>query len=232
MTADSFAHTPGRLAVDVWFDVMCPYCYTGDTVLRRSIQAFDHGDAVDVRHHSFQLMPDLSEQPISVDQLNAEKQGVSAAESRAKYAPIAARARTEGLDLRFDLMQIVNTRRAHQLVHIASARGKEPEMVERLFRAHFTDGLNVADLDVLAELAAQVGLDRADARAALAAGDGTSAIASDLQLARDLGLTSAPFFVFGGKLAFSGAQPAAAFDQALRQAWDEATVRPPGAAAR
>lgn len=219
MSDDPLAHTPGWLAVDVWFDVMCPFCYTADTVLRRAIERFEHGASVDVRHRSFPLMPDLAQTPISVDELNGAKQGVTAEQSRAKYAPVVERARQEGLDLRFDLMQIVNTARAHQLVHIASARGREAPMVERLFRAHFTEGLNVADPQTLGDLAAEVGLDRDEVLTALDAGEGEDRFAADREMARRLGITGAPYFVFGGAFAISGAQPAEAFDQALQRAW-------------
>lgn len=219
-----FARVPGRLGIDVWSDVMCPFCYLGDTLLGQALDGFPHADRVDVEYHSFLLMPQLSTTPVDLADLLSSTHGMSRDQAIALNDNLAVRGRELGLDYRFDLAQAVNTRTAHQLTHFAARHGKQHELVRRLFVAYFTDGLNLADHGVLARLAAEVGLDQAAAEAALTSQEYAADVDTDLQYARELGITAVPFFVFGGKYAISGAQPIDAFTQTLDTAWNEIVV--------
>jgi predicted DsbA family dithiol-disulfide isomerase len=212
-----------RLAIDVWSDVMCPFCYLGDAHLNRALEKFPHGDAVDVTYHSFQLMPEL-EVGTAVDLLDllVTKRGFPRAQAEAANARLTAQGREFGLDFRFDRAVTTNTLDAHRLTHFAKAAGRQRELVERLFRAYFTDGRNVGSHDDLADLAAEAGLDRAGAAEALASGAFQAEVAADIDQARQYGISGVPFFVFGQKYAVSGAQPVEAFVQALQTAWDDA----------
>ncbi|MFD2027915.1 DsbA family oxidoreductase [Promicromonospora aerolata] len=224
MAGESLGQAADRLVVDVWSDVMCPFCYMGDTLLDQALQKFPHATGVEVRYHSFLLMPDLADDaaPVSPSELLSAKHGVPLEQAQAMNDQVTERARQVGLDYHLDRAQAVGTRTAHQLSHFAATQGKQHEMVRRLFEAYFTEGLNIADHQVLAGLAADVGLDRDAAGAALTSGEFADAVEADIQQARQYGIQGVPFFVFGGKYAVSGAQPVEAFLQALDTSWAEA----------
>ncbi|MDT0341467.1 DsbA family oxidoreductase [Streptomyces litchfieldiae] len=217
---NAFEHPDDRLVVDVWSDVMCPFCYIGDTLLAQAVEKFPHGSDVEIRYHSFQLMPHLpADLAVGVNELLEKERGIPRAQARAMNAQVAARAAEIGLDFRMDSAIATNSRAAHRLIHFARSQGRQHDMVERLFRAFFTDGLNVGDHDVLTDLATQIGLAPAAAREALDSDTFDADVDADVRQAGQLGITGVPFFVFGGKYAVSGAQPLEVFLQALDTAW-------------
>lgn len=232
MAGEAFGQATDRLVVDVWSDVMCPFCYMGDTLLAQALEKFPHASGVDIRYHSFLLMPHLTDDdaPVTPTELLSAKHGLPREQAQAMNDQVTERARQIGLDYRLDQAQAVTTRTAHQLSHFAAAHGKQHELVQQLFKAYFTDGLNVADHQVLADLAAEVGLDREAALAALKSGEFADAVEADIQQARQYGIQGVPFFVFGGKYAVSGAQPVDAFLQALDTSWAETVGTPADAA--
>ncbi|RNG28227.1 DsbA family oxidoreductase [Streptomyces botrytidirepellens] len=210
----------GRLVVDVWSDIMCPFCYIGDTLLAQALERFPHGSDVEVRYHSFQLMPHLpTDHAVDLNELLSKERGFPKAQAEAMNAQVAARAAQIGLDFRLDSVIATNTRAAHRLIHFAESQGRQHDMVQRLFRAYFTDGLNVGDHDVLAGLAAEIGLDRSAVHEALDSGAFDADVDADVRQAGQLGIGGVPFFVFDGQYAVSGAQPVEAFLRALDVAW-------------
>lgn len=215
----------GGVVVDVWSDVVCPFCYMGDTLLDQALEKFPHAAHVEVRYHSFLLMPEMAEgdAPISPADHIAAKHGMSRAQAVKVLEGLSQRAAQLGLEYHLDRAQGVSTRTAHQLSHFAAAHGKQREMIRRMFRAYFTESVLLSDPQVLADLAAEVGLDRADALAALASGEFVDAVETDLRQAREYGISGVPFFVFVGKYAVSGAQPVEALLEVLDRSWDEST---------
>lgn len=210
---------------------MCPFCYMGDTLLERALEAFDHREAVDITYHSFLLMPDLPvDQTFDLDDLLVNQRGYPRAQAQQMNAQVAERGKQLGLEYRFDRAIATNTRRAHELSHFALRQGRQHDMMRRLFAAYFTEGLNVGDRDVLAELAAEIGLDRDAAAAALAAGEFADDVEADLREAQQIGINGVPFFVFNYKYAISGAQPVEAFSEVLNTVWDEVADVPTPAA--
>lgn len=207
------------LTIDIWSDVMCPFCYLGDAILGEALAEFPHRDQVEVRYHSFQLSPELSDEPISQHEHLGNR--FSAEQLNAMQGQFTTRGAEYGLGYNFDTAKIVNTRKAHELAHFAQEHGKGHDINLRLFKAHFTDGVNVADTDALVGLAEDAGLDGDAARAALDQGAHVSDVDGDIAQARNLGITGVPFFVFGGQYAVSGAQPKEMFLQALNTAWNE-----------
>lgn len=210
---------------------MCPFCWLGDSLLDRALEEFPHKGSVQVRYHSYQLMPELpDDDPASITEILSDRKGLSAAQLNSMNAGIAERGASIGLDYRFDRALAVNTRRAHRLSHLAEREGRQREMIQRLFRAYFSEGLNVADLEVLAQLAADVGLDGDRVRAEVDAADLDAAVDADLRQAQQLGIQGVPFFVFDGKYAVSGAQPQEVFAQVLQKVWSEGADLPAASA--
>lgn len=202
---------------------MCPFCYIGDTVLEQALSRFEHRANVDIRYHSYQLMPELpADQPVDLARTLSESKGMSIEQANAMNQQVAERGAQVGLNFRFDRAQTINTRQAHELSHFAEQHGRQHELMIRLFQAYFTDGQNVGDVDTLVDLAAEVGLDRDAARAALNSGEYSAAVDADIQEARAMGISGVPFFVFNRKYAVSGAQPEEVFLRALEAVWSEA----------
>ncbi|BCY08156.1 DsbA family protein [Actinoplanes sp. L3-i22] len=227
MTASVFGRTAEPIVIDVWSDVVCPFCYLGDSVLQQAIEQFPHGSAVEVRYHSFQLNPGFPVgEAIKADEYLAQNYKMPAAQLEASHAHLTAQGTAAGLDYRFEDSIMVNTLDAHRIIHLAKAAGREHDMVMRLFKAEFTDGLNLADHEVLADLAAELGLDRAKAVEALANGAFEGDIRADIAQAQAYGITGVPFFVFDNKYGISGAQPIEAFRQVLDKAWQDRAAQP------
>lgn len=222
---DPFAREPGKLSIDVFSDVVCPYCYLGDTILAAALSEFDHSDSVVIRYHSYQLMPELAaDRTVDLIELLSTSKGVPPQQIVAAQQQLVTRGAEFGIDYRFDQALTTNTRAAHRLTHFAKAHGKQREIVQRLFVAYFTDGLNIGDVTTLADLAAEVGLDRDAALVALTTDAYAQDVDHDITLARQLGISGVPFFVFNGKYAVSGAQPVEAFTEVLTQAWNNAEI--------
>lgn len=227
MSAGVFGRAAEPVVVDVWSDVVCPFCYLGNAVLKEAIEQFPHGSSVQVRYHSFQLNPGFAEgEAVLSDDYLARSHGMPREQIEASHAQLAARGARSGLDYRFESAMMVNTLDAHRMIHLAKAHGQEQPMVDRLFRAEFTEGLNLADHDVLADLAAELGIDRAEAVRTLDAKAYEQDIRADLAQARQLGISGVPFFVFDNKRAVSGAQPVELFRKALDVTWQDRAASP------
>jgi len=217
------------ITVDVWSDVACPWCYLGKRRLEAAIEA--SGEDVQVVWHSFQLDPTIPQGQHTphaealAKKFNAAPEQIAQANQRLIDLGAA-----EGLEYNFGLYMSSNTRDAHRVIHFAQERGLGNEMKDRLMRAQFTEGAIVDDLDVLAGLSAEVGLDADEVRAMLATEKYDDAVQADIDEAAALGATGVPFFVFDRKFAISGAQPVETFSEALhrsteaRAAEAEATV--------
>lgn len=209
------------VTVDIWSDIMCPFCYMGDTLLHQAAEA--SGLELDIRYHSFQLMPHLpADHAVDLGELFEKERGVPRAQAAEMNRQVAARAAGIGLTYNMDEAIATNTRAAHRLIHFAGQHGRQYAMVERLFRAYLTDGLNIGDHEVLAGLAAEIGLDRHAAREALAGDAFGETVDADIAQAREIGINGVPFFIFNGKYAVSGAQPAEIFRQVLAKATEPA----------
>jgi predicted DsbA family dithiol-disulfide isomerase len=209
------------LKVDVWSDVACPWCYIGKRRLaegvRRHLEA--GGEPVEVEYHSFELSPDLPDDFSGsvIDYLHGLR-GIPEAQVHQMIDQVSGLANAEGIDADFHAVQQTRTLKAHELLHLAKARGRQEPMKERLLSAYFVEGINVGDVEQLAALAAEVGLDRGEVLEALAAGTFAAGVQADMNQARAYGISGVPFYVIDGRYGISGAQPAEAFAQALAQA--------------
>lgn len=209
VNADTASIVQGALTVHVWSDVACPWCYIGKRHLEAAIiEVVSPGrPVIDVTFHSFQLSPDLpaSFDGTAQDFLVAHK-GLDPERAAALQEHVAGVAAAAGLTFDFAAQRIANTRKAHQVLHLAHARGLQYNCKERLFRAHFTEGRDIGQDDELASLGRDVGLEPGEVLEALAEGDYLSAVEQDLALARSMGVTGVPFFVVDRRYAITGAQ--------------------------
>lgn len=209
------------MRIDVWSDVVCPWCYIGKRRLEKAMAGFEHRADVEVVHHSFQLDPSTPTDAdgLSIDALARRLGG------REKVTEmmdrVEATAAEEGLLLRLTQTPVANTLDAHRLVHLAAAEGKQGETMEALLAAYFTRAENVADPGVLTRVAAEVGLPAERVREVLAGTEYADAVEADIRQAAAHGATGVPFFVFNATYAVSGAQPTQTLASVLRQAWNE-----------
>jgi predicted DsbA family dithiol-disulfide isomerase len=201
--------------IEVWSDVVCPWCYIGKHRLETALAGFDH--PVEVEWRSFQLDPTIpKDEHRPVYESLAEKLGRPHDEIRAMTAHVAELAAEEGLAYDFDHAVNVNTFDAHRIAHLAKAQGMGGEMHERLLRAQLIEGENLGDADTLVRLSEELGV--SGAAKVLSTDEYTSDVEADIREAGRLGATGVPFFVLDRKYGVSGAQPVAAFESALRTA--------------
>lgn len=191
------------MEIEIYADVVCPWCYIGKRRLEQALASYD-GD-VCVHYRPFQLDPSPVPEPLPLlDALAAKFGGRERATQMAEHVTrVAAGA---GLKLDFDRAVAANTFDAHRLVSWAAGQGRAGETVEALYRAHFSDGVDVGSREALAALAGEVGLDAAGARAFLDSDERVAEVRAELAAARQLGVTSVPTFVLAGKYAVTGAQ--------------------------
>jgi predicted DsbA family dithiol-disulfide isomerase len=209
--------------IDIWSDIVCPWCYLGKRRFEHALALFDHRDQIAVAHRSFQLDPSKPRHQTSNRRamLKAKYQ-LSDDQVQEMDARMERLADIEGLEYHLtDAGLTGNTLDAHQLVHLARKSGAEDAMIERLYRAYFTEQRSVFDRDSLVTLAGEAGLDQAEARDVLERDGFVAAVTADVNEARSLGVNGVPFFVLGGRYGVSGAQSADVFTEALTQAWDD-----------
>ena len=212
------------LKVEIWSDVVCPWCYIGKRRFEAALARFAHRDEVELVWRSFELdvsaPPSTAEQGTYAERL-ATKYRCSVVEAQAILDNMTATAAQEGLDFRFDLARPGNTFDAHRLLHLALEHGHQDELKERLDRATFTEGSRASDHPTLRALSAQVGLPEAEVDAVLRSDRYSDAVRADEAQAQAYGISGVPFFVIDGRYGISGAQPADAVLQALDKAWSE-----------
>ena len=208
------------MKVEIWSDVVCPWCYIGKRRFEQALRGFAHRDEVEVVWRSFELDPDA---PASRDgsyaERLAEKYGTSVPEAQQMIDSMTAAAAAEGLDFHFELARPGNTFDAHRLLHLAAECGVQDAVKERLVHATFTEGEPISDHETLVRLVAEAGLDADQATAVLAGDAFAPDVRADEREARSLGINGVPFFVIDRRYAVSGAQPAEQLQRALEQAW-------------
>jgi predicted DsbA family dithiol-disulfide isomerase len=211
------------MKVEIWSDVVCPFCYIGKRKFENALAQFGPRGEVQVEWKSFQLTPDFVPTPgESIHASLAKKKGVPEAEGRRMNDYMTQAAKEVGLDYQFDKAIPANTFLAHQLIHFAAHNGQQDAMKERLFAAYYLEGQNLNDVDTLVKLAAEIGLDANAARQALVAGTYANEVRRDEYEAQQIGVRGVPFFVFDDKYAVSGAQPSEVFAEVLDKVWEEA----------
>jgi len=210
------------MRIDVWSDVVCPWCWLGKARLEKALAAFPHGQHVEVVFRSFELDPGApKERDISTNEMLAKKYGLRPAQIAAMHERIRGMGLADGVEFRFDRTRTSNTFDAHQIIHLASAEGRQKMMLDRLFRAQFYEGVRIGDRGELVRLATESGLERAGVDAALDDQRFAPAVRDDEAQAHALGISGVPFYVVDGRFGVSGAQSV----EVLRRVFDEAWAR-------
>lgn len=206
--------------VDIWSDVACPWCFIGKRRFETAAAEFAAtGGELEVEYHSFELAPDT---PVDFDgsevDFLARHKGIPEDRVVRMLAQMTELGQTEGLAYDYEALQHTNTVKAHELLHFAKARGRQLEMVERLLSAYFEEGRHVGRIDDLADLAAEIGLDRDEVVEALKSEAYLPAVNADKQQAMAYGISGVPFFVIDRKYGVSGAQNPEVFVEVLQKA--------------
>ena len=213
------------MIIDVWADVVCPWCFIGKRRLGKALENFEHRDQVTIRHRAFQLQPDIKESVLTKKYL-AEKYQASLEQVDQMQANVCAVADGEGLCYNLDETLSGNTFDAHRLLLWAATQDKQDELLEVLFSNYFEKSLPVFSHADLVSAAVGVGIDADKADDLLTSTSYTDEVIADRNLASQLGATGVPFFVFDMKFGISGAQPLEAFAQTLESAWAEEVATP------
>lgn len=218
-----------KLALDIWSDIACPWCYIGKRHLEQALATFEHAADVEIHWRAFELDPSaprVRDRSQSYAERIAKKYGVSTAQGQQMIDRVVGAGAKAGLPFRYDLVTPGNTFDAHRLLHWAHGLGKQGALKERMLRGYMIEGVAIGDRDALYALVADVGLDPAEARTVLETGRYNDEVRADEDLAKELGISGVPFFVMANKIGVSGAQPAEVLRQALEKAWAEHVATP------
>ena len=211
-----------KMKVEIWSDVMCPFCYIGKRKFEKGLEGFAHNDKVEVVWKSFQLDPTLkTDASVSINQMLAEKKGWSLKQAQEANDYVTGIASEVGLTYHLDKAVVANSFDAHRLSHLAKKHNRQDQLEERLFAAYFTEGKNTGDKKTLVQIGSDAGLAEKEVRHILDSPEYGDAVESDIARAAQVGVRGVPFFVLGNKYAVSGAQDPATFTQALDMAWGE-----------
>lgn len=211
-----------KLKVQIWSDIMCPFCYIGKRRIEEALSQFEHKEAVEIEWKSFEL--DAGFIPSTDDNLAehlAEKYRKDTDWAQNMLDNMTENAKTAGLDFHFEKAVLANSHNAHRLLHLAKKHNLANELEELLFKAYLTDGKDLNNLDTLSELGIEIGLEAEAIAQALYSDAYSKEVKQDIQQANTIGVQGVPFFVFDNKYAISGAQPATAFLQTLEKVWQE-----------
>jgi predicted DsbA family dithiol-disulfide isomerase len=211
-----------KMKVEIWSDVMCPFCYIGKRKFEAALAQFKHKNDVEVVWKSFQLQPDMVTDPSqnTIEHL-AKSKGWTLEHAKEMTAHVVNMAAEVGLYYNFDKAIVANSFDAHRVVQLAKTKGKGDAMEEQLFKAYFIDGKNTADHITLTGLATEIGLDEAEVKQVLSTNAYADKVKQDIYESQQIGVTGVPFFVLNNKYAVSGAQASETFLGALQKAWSE-----------
>lgn len=214
-----------KMKIEIWSDVMCPFCYIGKKNFEQALEDLPFKDEVQVEWKSFQLDPTLNpSETTTTAAYFKEKKGFPEAQAQQMTQQVMQMGKASGIEFNFENALITNTFNAHKLLHLAKKHQVSSEMEEALFKAHFIEGKNVGDIDFLVNLAVSLGIDQQEAETSLNDNSFNEDIQKDILEAKNNGISGVPFFVLNGKYGVSGAQPAEVFRNALTQTYEETVV--------
>lgn len=219
-----------KMKIEIWSDVMCPFCYIGKRRFEDALQQFEHKDEVEVEWKSFQLNPNMETDPgLNINQYLSDVKGWNIDYARSMNNRLTEMAAQVGLTYDFDKAVVANSFNAHRLSHFAKKHGLGDAMEEALFKAYFTDGENIDDKHTLTELGVSIGLHADTIRQILDSNEFADAVKHDIAEAQYLGISGVPFYVMNQKYGVSGAQAVPVFSETLEKSfadWQQENAKP------
>lgn len=210
------------MKVEIWSDVVCPFCYIGKRKFEAALAQFENASEVELVWHSFLLDPDLkSDGNTNLYEYLAQRKGISVEQSKQMHQQVTDMAKEVGLDYHFEHAVVANSIDAHRLLQLAKQHGLGDAAKEQLFKAYFIDGKNIASHETLQFIGEGIGLEGATVADVLASNAYLAEVQADVAESQRIGVRGVPFFVFDRKYAISGAQPAEAFLGALQTSFAE-----------
>lgn len=208
------------MKVEIWSDIVCPWCYIGKRRFEAAVAQFKHRDQVEIVWRSFELDPNAAPQyPGTLEEMIAKKLGLGVAKAAAMHAQLTELAAKEGLDYQLEYAKPGNTFNAHRLIHLAKAHNLQAVAKEKLLHAYFTEGKAIGDVETLVTIGSEIGLDAYEVRAMLASNLYADDVKADVQRAAAFGIRGVPFVAIDETYGVSGAQPAEVFLDTLEKAW-------------
>ena len=206
-----------KMKVEIWSDIMCPFCYIGKRQFEVALSQFEHKNNIEVEWHSFQLDSTISNNTngLTVYEYLAQRKGISYEKSVEMHKQVVMMAKEAGLNYDFEKAIVANSFDAHRLIQIAKNYNLGDELEERLFKAYFIEGINVGDISALIDLGEEIGLEQEILTDNLKNDHFSNEVYADIEEAKEIGVTGVPFFVFNRTYAVSGAQPSSVFLETL-----------------
>lgn len=218
------------MKIEIWSDVMCPFCYIGKRRFEDALQQFEHKDQIEVEWKSFQLNPDMKTDPsVNINQYLADVKGWNLDYAQQMNNQVTEMAAQVGLTYDFNKAVVANSFNAHRLSHLAKKHGLGEAAEEALFKAYFTEGKNIDDKDTLIDLGVSIGLNAEEVKQTLESDAYADEVRYDITEAQQLGIRGVPFFVMNNKYGVSGAQAAPVFSETLEKSfaeWQQENAKP------
>jgi len=223
--------TENKMTVEIWSDMMCPFCYIGKRHFEQALSQFADSNKINIVWKSYQLDPSIPEhfeKQVNIYEYLAQRKGISVSESKQMHQQVVEMAKKAGLNYNFDIAVVANSFNAHRLLQYAKTKGLSNALEERLFKGYFTEGKDFSNENTLIELVKPIGLTEADVKEALSNEIYATKVKQDIAEAEKIGVTGVPFFVFNGKQTISGAQPISVFKETLNKSladWQKETKK-------
>ena len=212
------------MKIEIWSDIMCPFCYIGKRHFEAALAQFEHKDKVEIEWKSFQLDPTIPEEVkvrTDIAQYISNRKGMSIDDVKAMFQNVTEMAKNAGLDYDFDTQIVANSLKAHRIIQLAKEKNLDDHAEEVFFKAYFTNGKDLGNDNDLLELGQEIGLSQDEVKKALTQDEYLKYAKEDITEAAELGVDSVPFFVFNRKYAVKGAQPVHHFLDALKQSYQD-----------
>ena len=210
------------MLIEIWSDIMCPFCYIGKQHFDKALNSVSFKNEIEVQYKSYQLDPNYhNEAGDTTYSYLSRSKGMPMEQVKEMTGNVEQMGKNAGITIDFSTNIPANTFKSHELIHFAASLDKGAEMKERLFKAHFAEGLNIENNEVLLKLASDVGFSEEDAAAAIDSDKYAYEVKQDLAEAQQIGIRGVPFFLFNRKYAVSGAQPVDVFVEVLEKSFAE-----------
>jgi len=209
-----------KMKIDIWSDVVCPFCYISKRRFEKALSMFEHKDDIEVVWHSYQLSPEMiTQNDKTLYEYIAERDEITVEDVALSYDFVREMAQEAGLEFHLEKTRRINTKNAHRLLQIAKGQGKGASAEEILFHAYFIDNINIDDRDVLIELAKELSIDKETLLPLLSSEIIDQAVENDIEHAKELGIKGVPYFLIDDEIYVSGAQTEQIYFDAIEKAW-------------